>query len=84
MGDANAGSEIIAGGNVIVLGALKGMAHAGNRGDDNCFISAISMSPTQLRIGKIITYVPNKAVGGEKPGPATAYIQNSEVYIAAL
>ena len=28
-GDVNAGAEVIAGGNIMILGALRGLAHAG-------------------------------------------------------
>lgn len=53
-GDVNPGAQLIAGGNVLVFGALKGLAHAGARGDDKSVILAFDMRPTQLRIGKVI------------------------------
>jgi septum site-determining protein MinC len=53
-GDVNPGAQVIAGGNVVVLGALKGLAHAGCRGDERAVIFALDMRPTQLRIGKVI------------------------------
>ncbi len=56
-GDVNPGAQIIAGGNIVVLGALKGMAHAGTR-DDRAIILAFDLRPTQLRIGKVIGVVP--------------------------
>jgi septum site-determining protein MinC len=83
MGDANAGSEIIAAGNVIVLGQLKGMAHAGCRGDASCFVSALTLRPTQLRIANIISNVPPPTDGG-KPTPACAYLQDGEVFIVQM
>ncbi len=58
-GDVNPGAQLIAGGNVLVFGALKGLAHAGARGDITAtsigpVIMAFDMRPTQLRIGKVI------------------------------
>jgi septum site-determining protein MinC len=81
MGDANPGSEIIADGNVIVLGALKGMAHAGASGDESCFVSALLLSPTQLRIAGTISYVPAKST---RSSAAYAYIKDGQVFIGPL
>ncbi|MCL1845364.1 MAG: septum site-determining protein MinC [Defluviitaleaceae bacterium] len=81
MGDANPGSEIIADGNVIVLGALKGMAHAGASGDTSCFVSALHLAPTQLRIAGTISFVPP---GAAKSAPAYAYVKDGQVFIGPL
>jgi len=81
IGDVNAGSEIVAEGHVIVLGALRGTVHAGCGGDEECFVSALSLSPTQLRIANIITFIPKDKNNKE---PACAYIQNGQVFIAPL
>lgn len=54
LGDVNSGAEIVAEGNVIVLGKLRGFAHAGAKGNRSAFISAMDISPTQLRIADII------------------------------
>ncbi len=50
MGDVNAGAEIIAEGNVIVWGRVRGMIHAGAKGDRSASICALDLSATQLRI----------------------------------
>lgn len=50
LGDVNPGAEIIAEGNVIVWGRLRGMVHAGSKGNANARICALDLSPTQLRI----------------------------------
>ena len=57
-GDVNPGAQVIAGGNIVVLGALKGMAQAGTQ-DDNAIILAFDLRPTQLRIGKVIGVLPS-------------------------
>ncbi len=50
MGDVNPGAEIVAEGNVVVWGRLRGMVHAGAKGDRDAVICALDFSPTQLRI----------------------------------
>ena len=50
LGDVNPGAEIVAEGNVIVWGRLRGMVHAGAKGNRKAVICALDLSPTQLRI----------------------------------
>lgn len=50
LGDVNPGAEIVAEGNVIVWGKLRGMVHAGVNGNRKAVICALDLSPTQLRI----------------------------------
>lgn len=73
-GDVNPGAQIIAGGNIVVYGALRGMAHAGTR-DERAVIVAFDLCPTQLRIGKVIGVVPgadpDKASRGLNPEMAS-------------
>ena len=52
IGDVNPGAKI--------LGALKGNAQAGCRGDRNCFIFALDMQPIQIQIGDLIAKSPDK------------------------
>lgn len=49
-GDVNPGAEIIAEGNVIVWGRVRGVIHAGAKGDRSAFICALDLSANQLRI----------------------------------
>ncbi len=60
IGDVNPGAKIISEGNIVVLGSLKGNAHAGVAGNDNCFIFALDMSPIQLQIGQYYAKSPDK------------------------
>jgi septum site-determining protein MinC len=57
MGDVNPGAEIIAGGNVIIWGRLRGMVHAGANGNRHAVICALDLSPTQLRIAEEVSAV---------------------------
>lgn len=53
VGDVNPGSEITAGGDVIVLGKLAGKVHAGNPDNAKAIIFALEFKPTQVKIGTI-------------------------------
>jgi len=50
VGDVNAGAEIVADGHVVVWGRVRGMIHAGAKGDRSAVICALDLSATQLRI----------------------------------
>lgn len=56
-GDVNSGAELIAGGDIIILGNFRGVAHAGayDETGGGRIIMALNMQPTQLRIGSIIS-----------------------------
>jgi len=54
LGDVNGGAEVIAGDNVVVLGVLRGLAHAGARGNKKAVIAAASIDCKQIRIADII------------------------------
>lgn len=54
LGDVNPGGRIIAKGNVIVLGSLKGNVYAGAGGNENSFVVALDMSPMQIKIADVI------------------------------
>ena len=54
MGDVNAGSEIIAGENIVVVGILRGVAHAGAKGNRKAIIAAESIESPQLRIANLV------------------------------
>lgn len=63
LGDVNPGAEVIATGDIIVLGVLRGVAHAGALGDTSSVIIALNLVPTQLRIGHFITRAPSGRQG---------------------
>jgi septum site-determining protein MinC len=54
VGDVNPGAELVASGDIIVFGALRGVAHAGAQGDANARVIALELAPTQLRIATLI------------------------------
>lgn len=50
MGDINPSAEVIAAGDIVVWGALRGIAHAGANGNTNAKIVAMDISAGQIRI----------------------------------
>lgn len=54
LGDVNDGAEVIAGENIVILGILRGLAHAGAKGNKDAMIAASSIEAPQLRIANIV------------------------------
>ncbi len=54
IGDVNAGAEVIAGDNIIVQGNLRGLAHAGAKGNKDAIITAGNLEAVQVRISNIV------------------------------
>jgi len=54
-GDVNPGAEVVAEGSVIIWGRLRGMVHAGSKGNRKAIIGALDLSPTQLRIAEEVS-----------------------------
>jgi septum site-determining protein MinC len=80
IGDVNPGAEVVAGGDVIVWGRVRGTVHAGALGDSRSIVCALELSPSQLRIGKLIAISPEER---RKKGfqPEVAFVQGG--YIVA-
>lgn len=54
IGDVNSGAEVIASENVIVVGNLRGVAHAGAKGNKEAIIAVSTLDAVQLRISNIV------------------------------
>ncbi len=80
IGDLNPGAEIIAGGDVVVWGRLRGLVHAGAEGNEDAVVCALDLSPTQLRIADKISVAPQRR---GKPQPELAHIRNGRVMAEA-
>ncbi|BDA70635.1 hypothetical protein RIVM261_061890 [Rivularia sp. IAM M-261] len=61
LGDVNPGGIVVASGDILVWGRLRGVAHAGANGNSECLIMALQMEPTQLRIADAVARAPEKA-----------------------
>lgn len=80
IGDVNPGAEVVAAGNVLVMGTVKGIVHAGAKGDREAIVVALNLSPTQLRIADIISRAPDDDVNFSLE-PEIAYINNNQILI---
>ncbi|MEH2283704.1 MAG: septum site-determining protein MinC [Nostoc sp.] len=60
LGDLNPGGIVVADGDIIIWGRLRGIAHAGAGGNRECLIMALQMEPTQLRIADAVARAPEK------------------------
>lgn len=79
LGDVNPGAEIIATGDVIVWGKLRGNVHAGADGDESAIVCALDMNPNQLRIGRYITTSPPD--NRRKPKPEVASVRAGQIVV---
>ncbi len=89
LGDVNPGAKVIAKGNVIVLGSLKGTIYAGVNGNKNAFVVALYMSPSQIRIGDTIARAPDTDVYNKNKKvfeiePKIAFVEDGNIYIEKL
>jgi septum site-determining protein MinC len=73
LGDVNPGAEILAEGNVMVWGRLRGMVHAGVKGNRKSVVCALDLSPMQLRIADEISAAIRPQ---ENPRPEIVRINN--------
>ncbi len=83
LGDVNPGAEIIADGDVVVFGALRGLAHAGAGGERTARIWALSMQPNQIRIADLVA-VPPRGIKSSPNRFEVAEIQNEVIQVITL
>ncbi|WP_088891774.1 septum site-determining protein MinC [Leptolyngbya ohadii] len=79
LGDVNPGSSIIADGDVLVWGTLRGVVQAGASGNMRCLVMALRMEPTQIRIGDLMARAPETPPSQYQP--EVAYVMNGSIRI---
>lgn len=85
MGDINPGAKVIARGNIVILGALKGYAYAGTGGNVHTFVAALEMNPMQIRIGEVLARNSDDSRSRLKlKGPHIAFVQDDNIYIEEI
>ena len=82
IGDVNPGSYLTASGNIIVMGTLRGIVHAGAGGDDSAIVIALKLRPQQLRIARWITRAPDESDAPEYP--EKAFVKNNQIFIEKI
>lgn len=60
LGDVNPNGRVEAGGNVYVLGKLKGIAHAGVANNEEAIVAAAHFAPTHVAIAHVIEAMSNE------------------------
>ncbi len=82
MGDVNNGARVEADGNVIILGKLKGVVHAGLSGINSAYVIALDMKPVQLRINNTYGRASDKMVhASSRLEPEIAFIHDDMIAI---
>lgn len=87
LGDVNPGATIVSKGNVVVLGNLKGTVHAGAAGNEDSFVAALNMAPSQIRIADEIGCSPEEAPynrRNSRKGPMIAYLDEGSIYLEPI
>lgn len=80
LGDVNPGGIVRCTGDIYILGALRGTAHAGSAGNGEAIIAASSMTPTQLRIADVISRPPDEWASAE-PWMEYAFLKDGTMAI---
>lgn len=82
LGDMNPGSAVIAEGDILVWGKLRGLVHAGSGGNAGAIVMATQMQPAQIRIADFVARGPSSAP--QQFAPEVAYVTpQGKISIAA-
>lgn len=84
LADVNPGAEIIADGDIVVFGALRGLAHAGAAGDLKATIIALNLESPRVQIGPHIGEAPRSTRHNKAPSaaPQVAYVRRRSIFVA--
>jgi len=78
IGDVNSGAEVIVTDNIVVVGALRGLAHAGAKGNRKAIIAANSIECPQVRIANIVKEIEKQDIETKKQ---YAYIEDEKIVL---
>lgn len=79
IGDVNGGAEVVAGENITVLGTLRGLAHAGAKGNKKAVIAATAIDAPQMRIANLVKEVVKEELQPKKN--IYVYVKENEIVI---
>ena len=87
LGNVNPGAQIIAAGDILVFGGLRGLAHAGAGGDTTAIILAMSTASPSLRIAEYFWHDEGpRTISGRRPnddgGAIIARVRNGAIHVA--
>lgn len=85
LGDVETGAEVVADGDIVVWGTLRGHVHAGAGGDDEAVVCALRLVPTQLSIAGASTRFPGEQDRheGASPPPKMARVEEGRIVVEA-
>ena len=90
LGDVEGGCSVTSEGNILIVGALYGSAHAGagsvaKEGESN-YVAALEMTPEALSIGDFKYNIPRKSIWGKKKTPQAlvAKLQKDKIVVQEL
>lgn len=82
IGDVNAGAEVIAGENIAILGTLRGVAHAGAKGNKRAMITAMAIDAPQIRIANVVKEMEKEYNEEQIQNKKTyAYVKENEIIL---
>ena len=86
LGDVNPGAEVVAEGDIIVVGCLRGYAHAGSSGYTEATIVALSLGSPRIQIGPHVGVFANAGpwIRNTETVPVIAYVRGRSIQLAAF
>ena len=78
MGDVNPGGQVIAGGDILVMGSLRGTAIAGMPDKETAIILSLDFRPTQVQIGGYVAAGLPQDMGN---GTEFAHVENGGIIV---
>ncbi len=78
IGDVNGGAEVIAGENIVVVGVIRGVVHAGAKGNKKAIIATNRIEAPQIRIANIVKELQKQNKNNAK---SYAYINGDEIVL---
>lgn len=78
LGDVNSGAEVFAGENIVILGNLRGLAHAGAKGNTKAIIEANLIEAPQVRIANKVKEIQKEELHSNYK---RAYIEEDKIIL---
>ena len=79
LGDVNGGAEVVASDHIVILGKLRGLAHAGAKGNKKAIIASQKIEAPQIRIANIVKEI--EKTEEEKISKIYAYIDEEKIVL---
>ncbi|MEN6376428.1 MAG: septum site-determining protein MinC [Caldisericales bacterium] len=83
-GDVNPGAEVVATGNVFVMGAVRGRVCAGCKGNRESYIIAMDFEPVQLRIADKVAVSPSAQGLKRELRTQKAFIEGDSIVVVSV